>query len=75
MSVFGVESRPRTEVNLAALYVSRSSDLAQQIDLVAQMAVQLGDAWDTCSQRGKGRLLFEHVEQHAPALFSNGQST
>jgi hypothetical protein len=54
--------------NLAAIYASRSAHLAQQIDMVANMVVQLGVAWETATLHGKGRLLFEHAKQHAPAL-------
>jgi hypothetical protein len=53
---------------------SRSAHLAQQIDLVAHMVVQLGVAWEAAIQRGKGRLLFEHAQQHAPAFFANGHA-
>lgn len=38
------------------------------------MVVQLGVAWEAAIQRGKGRLLFEHAQQHAPALFANGHA-
>ena len=59
--------------NLAAIYASRSAHLAQQIDLVAHMVVQLGVAWEAAIQRGKGRLLFEHAQQHGPAGFESQQ--
>jgi hypothetical protein len=38
------------------------------------MVVLLGVAWETATQRGKGRLLFEHAQQHAPALLANGHA-
>ncbi len=60
--------------HFAAINASRCAHLAQQIDLVAHMVVQLGVAWETATQHGKGRpsfamLLFEHSKQHAPASF------